>query len=56
MTRGLYLKSSTPRNKFDYTTVSANIIPKMGPDDIILSAEMTADVIVQYWGDMLPKQ
>lgn len=56
MTRGLYLKSSTPRNKFDYTTVSANIIPKMGPDDIILSEEMTADEIVQYWGDMLPKQ
>ena len=56
MTRGLYLKSSTPRNKFDYTTVSANIIPKMGPDDIILSEEMTADEIIQYWGDMLPKQ
>ena len=56
MTRGLYLKSSTPRNKFDYTSVSANIIPKMGPDDIILSEEMTADEIVQIWGDMLPIQ
>lgn len=56
MARGLYLKSSTPRNKFDYTTVSANIIPKMGPDDIILSSEMTKDDIIQYWGNMLPIQ
>lgn len=56
MSRGLHLKTSTPRNKFDYTTVSANIIPKMGPDNIILSPEMGADIIVQIWGDMLPKQ
>ena len=56
MARGLFLKSSTPRNKFDYTTVSANIIPKMGPDDIILSSEMTKDDIIQYWGNMLPIQ
>lgn len=52
--RGLHLKASTPRNKFDYTTVSANIIPKMGPDNIILSSEMTKDDIIGYWGDMLP--
>ena len=53
LSRGLHKSTSTPRNKFDYRTVSANIIPMIGYDNIILSEQMTADQIREYWGKLL---
>ena len=52
MSRGLHLKASTPRNKFDYKSVLSNIIPRLGPNYITLTADMTEDQLVS--GNMLP--
>lgn len=51
--RSLHIKEKYPRNKFDYTSVLANIIPKEGEDNIILSEETKGEEIIQRWGEML---